>query len=213
MRIFAVIRRPTEAGNIVNQCIKPNIRNKIFITDSTLHITRKIFEYERKDYEFLASKTYFTTTPEGVLFCSKASDNLFLFYSQDSVKQISINFKHKIPKELRKDWEAIDQGGYNFFVNPPLLHKDYLVFTSPEGDIIMDYVYDTAEGKLFTNDTSNADKLLLTPCASHDDMLISYLDDYGYYQELVDFGFAQGGEEVEEHLQKELPILVFYTLK
>lgn len=206
--IFTYI--PLPGGNGPNM---KQPRNKIFIADSTLHITRKMLEYGEEDYEFLASKTYFTTTPESVLFCSKASDNLFFFHNQDSVTQIRINFKHHIPEKLRKDWEAIDKGGYNFFVNPPLLHKNYLVFASPEGEIIMDYVYDTPEGRLFTNDTANADRLLLTPCASYDNTLISYLDDYSYYQELVDYGFARVGKEVEEHLQNEWPVLVFYTLK
>lgn len=187
-------------------------RYKIFVTDSTLHTVRKYLEYEKEDYEFLGKKTYFSPTSEGVLFSSLGIDDLFLFCGQDSVRRIQVDFSHKIPTELRKDWEAINKGGYNFFVNTPLFCKDYVAFAAPEGEFFMYYLYQMKKGELWVNSTTNAYKMLLPPCASYQGSLISYLDDYSSYEELVEYGFERMDAEFEEHLKAEKPILVFYVL-
>ena len=193
----------------------PNMKQprcKIFVTDTTLHTVRKYMEYKKGDYEFLSKKTYFSPTSEGVLFNSLASDELFLFCGKDSVRRIEVDFSHKIPTELRKDWDAIDKGGYNFFVNTPFFCKNYVTFAAPEGEFIMYYLYNMHNGELWTNSTTNAFKMLLSPCASIQGSLISYLDDYSYYEELVDYGFKRMDAGLEEHLRAEKPILVFYVL-
>lgn len=77
----------------------------------------------------------------------------------------------------------------------------------------MDYVYDVKAGRLSGNDFNNAYKGLLTPLGCDGESLVSYLDDYSYYQELVAHGFARAGEEVESHLKNEGAVLLFYFMR
>ena len=194
---------------------EPNLeqeRCKIFITDSLLHIERSMFEYEKDDYEFIGKMTYFVPTRQGVVFNSMASDDLYLFCGKDSVRRIALNFARKIPLTERTDWEEIQQRGYNYLVNTPLFCGDYMFFSSTEDGMVLDYVYDIRNEHLFTNDRVNAYKGLLTPQAVSHDKVISYFDNFLYYQELVKAGFERAPSEVEEHLKGEKPVLVIYTL-
>ena len=53
----------------------------------------------------------------------------------------------------------------------------------------------------------------MTPLGCDGESLVSYLDDYSYYQELVAHGFARAGEEVESHLKNEGAVLLFYFMR
>lgn len=194
---------------------EPNLKQercKIFITDSLLNIEKQMFEYEKDDYEFIGKMTYFVPTRQGVVFTSMASDDLYLFGGKDSVRRITLDFDRKIPLEKRTDWEEIQQRGYNYLVNTPLFCKHYMFFSSTNDDMILDYVYDVQSQQLYTNDLENAYKGLLTPQAVDRGKVIAYFDNYLYYQELVKAGFERAPSEVEEHLEAEKPVLVFYTL-
>lgn len=186
--------------------------SKIFITDTLLTIKRRMFDYEPGDYEFIGKRTYFTLSEQGIVFSSMASDDFYIWETTDSVARMQINFKNKVPYS-RIDLEEILKGGYNYLVNTPLLCKHYVIFVSPEGRTVLDYVYDLKSQILFTNDIVNTYRGLLTPLAVYGDKLISYLDDYGYYQELVQSGFEKASDVVEKHLKKDNPILIIYTLK
>ena len=188
-------------------------RYKIFITDSLLNTKHKLFKYGRNDYEFIGKMIYFTATSQGIVFCSMASDELFLFFGTDSIKQIAVNFERKIPSQYRQEPDEIDKGEYNYFVKTPLFCKDYMIFSSPDGEFVLDYLYNTKDGCLSTNDRINAYKGLLTPQAVYQDKAFSYLDNYSYYQELVNNGFERAPYHIEKHLKKEKPILILYTLK
>ena len=194
---------------------EPNLKQercKIFITDSLLNIEKQMFEYEEDDYEFIGKMTYFVPTRQGIVFTSMASDDLYLFCGKDSVRRITLDFDRKIPLEKRTDWEEIQQRGYNYLVNTPLFCEDYMFFSSTEDGVILDYVYDVQSQQLYTNDLENAYKGLLTPQAVDRGKVIAYFDNYLYYQELVKAGFERAPSEIEEHLEAEKPVLVFYTL-
>ena len=186
---------------------------KVHITDSLLNVKKRMFEYEEDDYEFIGKMTYFVPTTQGVVFSSMSSDDFYLFCGKDSVRQIALDFARKIPMAHRKDLEEIQQRGYNYLVKTPLFCKDYMLFLSVEDDVVLDYVYDIRNNRLFTNDRMNAYKGLLTPLAvNSENEVIAYFDSYLYYQELVEAGFERATPEVEKHLEEEDPVLLFYTL-
>lgn len=186
-------------------------RYKIFITDPQLNIKKRLFEYNKKDFEFIGKMVYFTTASQGIVFNSMASDDLYIFSETDSIRHIAINFKNKIPSQYRQKLDEIDKGEYNYLIKTPLLCKDYMIFLAPDGEIVLDYLYNSRRGILSTNDRVNAYKGLLTPQTVYQDKVISYLDNYDYYKELVDNGFERASHSIEEHLKEEKPILMLYA--
>lgn len=205
--IFAYIPFKEGAPNM------PQARFKIHITDSLLNVEKQMFAYEESDYECMGKKTYFVPVTQGVVFSSMASDEVYEFCGKDSVRQMTLDFAHKIPAAHRKDLEEIQQRGYSYLVNTPLFCKQYMFFSSPKDGMILDYVYNMQTRQLYTNDLEDAYKGLLTPQVVDGGRVIAYFDNYLYYQDLVQAGFERAPRAVEEHLKAEKPVLVLYTLK
>ena len=185
---------------------------RIFITDKGLNIKRELFAYQEEDYDFLERLTYFTTTSKGVVYGTHSWDDLYLFTSTDSLSRIKVEFKNAIPEKYRKDRDVIMQNGYSYAVTTPLLTDNYACFIIPYEGYSYDYVYDISRQKLSMNDRVNGYKGLCTPVAAHGNKLISYLDSYETYKELVDYGF-ENNEAVAQHLAEENPVLIIYTMK
>ena len=187
-------------------------RHKIFITDKELNIKKRWFEYQEGDYEFIGKRTYFTSADQGIVYSSHSSDDLFLFTSADSLKRIKVEFSKPIPEKYRKDLDAINEGNYNYASATPILCGNYAHFLVAHEGYIYDYLYDIPRRKLSTNDRINAYKGLWAPSTAHGNQLVSYLDNYNIYQELVDYGFEKN-DKAAQHLKNENTILIVYTMK
>ena len=188
-------------------------RYRIFITGRDLKIEKSLLPYEKKTFDFVDRKTYFSSAGQGVLFASASSDDLFVFSGKDSLRRIAVSLGNGIPDRYRQDVTRIKEGGYSYFSATPIWCKNYVACVISCGDYLMDYVYDVKAGRLSGNDFNNAYKGLLTPLGCDGESLVSYLDDYSYYQELVAHGFARAGEEVESHLKNEGAVLLFYFMR
>ena len=188
-------------------------RYRIFITGRDLKIEKSLLPYEKKTFDFVDRKTYFSSAGQGVLFASASSDDLFVFSGKNSLRRIAVSLGNGIPDRYRQDVTRIKEGGYSYFSATPIWCKNYVACVISCGDYLMDYVYDVKAGRLSGNDFNNAYKGLLTPLGCDGERLVSYLDDYSYYQELVAHGFARAGEEVESHLKNEGAVLLFYSMR
>lgn len=207
--IFAFI--PLEGG-------RPNLSQppyKILITDRDFEITDKHLKYEQDEYEFMgnANGTYFTQTKDGIVFSSMASDSFMIFYDGDSLKQKTIDFAEKIPDEFRKDRKKILENEYNFMLQTPILCKNYMAFEISVGDNIFSYIYDENAGCFHGNAEVSSHNYLFEPITSYKNQLVSYLDNYSLYEEVVETGFAKASPEIERHLKNEGAILILYTMR
>lgn len=186
---------------------------KILITDKYLEITDKYLKYEKGDYEFIGKTTFFTQAEKGIVFSSMASDTFILFSSKDSLEYTAINFKDKIPDKFRKERKKILDYEYNFLLKTPLLCKDCIEFEISVGDNIGSYIYDKNTGCFHGNAEISSYNYLFEPIASYRNQLISYLDNYSLYEEVVETGFTKASSSIEHHLQNEGAILIFYTIR
>lgn len=187
--------------------------NKIFITDKNFEITRKYFKYKPDEYEFIGKNTYFTTMEDGVNFSSMDLDNFTIFYNEDSLRHIAVDFADKIPENYRKDRKKILEGGYNFIYQTPIFCKGYVTFEFSVGDNLISYVYDEVNQTFLSNAEISSYNYLFQPITSYKNQLVSYLDNYSLYEEVAETGFDKAPAEIERHLQNEGAVLMFYTMR
>lgn len=186
---------------------------KIFITDKNLAVTKKYLKYEPEEYEFIGRPCYFSSTKDGVIFNSMDSDTFTIFFTEDSVKQVAIDFADKIPDKYRKDRHKILEGGYNFISQVPIACNNYLAFDFSVGDNIMSYIYDGNAGYFRGNADISSYNYLFPPIAGYKNQLVSYLDNYSLYEEVAGTGFTKASPVIENHLKNEGAILIFYTMR
>lgn len=205
--IFAFI--PMDGG-------KPNMEQppyKVLVTDRNLEITNRYFKYEKDECEFIGRRTYFTSMKDGVVFSSMDADTFTVFFSADSLKRVAIDFADKIPDKYRSDRKKILENGYNYISQVPFLCKNYMAFEFSVGDNLISYIYDENAGCFFSNADISSYNYLFQPIASYQNRLVSYLDNYSLYEELVETDFVRASSEIEHHLQNEGAILIFYTMR
>lgn len=205
--IFAFV--PLEGGRL-NMKQPPY---KVLITDRKLQITKKYFEYDKNEYEFLGKNTYLASAQDGVIFNSMSSDDFTIFFTEDSVKRIGVDFSNRIPDKYRNQRKKILEEGYNYISQPPIVCQKYIVFEFSIGDNLISYIYDKKRKQFHSNSYYDCYNYLLDPKASYHDKLISYLDNYSLYEELVESGFARADSLVEQHLRNEGSILMLYTMQ
>lgn len=187
---------------------------KILITDRNLEITNNYFKYEHDEYEVIGRRTpYFASMEEGVVFSSMDADHFTIFYQEDSVKHIAIDFADKIPEKYRRDWKKISENGYNYMAEVPILCKNYMAFEFSVGEDMMNYLYDDNAGCFHGNTYVSSYNYLFHPLASYQNRLVSYLDDPSLYEELTETGFVRASAAIEQHLENEGAILIFYTMR
>lgn len=191
----------------------PQDKYKLFITDKDLNIKKKLLKYTNGEFEFIGRDTYFTESEEGVVFNSVVSDDLYLFVNKDSVRHMKLDISKGIPYGENPALKEVSDEGYNFLSKTPILHKSYLYSFVSEKDRLTDYLYNISSGQLSKNDYIHALKGLLTPLTAAGDYLLSYLDDYSLYKNLVDNGFERADETVEKHLTNEGAVILKYKLK
>ncbi|MCR2007934.1 6-bladed beta-propeller [Bacteroides acidifaciens] len=204
--IFAFV--PLEGGQI-NMKQPPY---KVWITDRELQITKKYFEYGKGEYEFVGKNTYFVPVQDGVIFNSMSSDDFTVFFAEDSVKRIGIEFSNRIPDKYRNERKKIFEDEYNYISQTPIICKNYVVFEFSVGDNLISYIYDKNMGRFYSNAYIDSYNYLFQPETSYQDKLVSYLDNYSLYEELVRSGFTRANPTVEQHLKNEGSILMFYTM-
>ena len=204
--IFAFV--PLEGG-VLNM---KQLSCKVWITDRNLQIKKKYFEYHKNEYEFIGKNIYFIPMQDGVIFNSMSSDDFTIFFTEDSVKRIGIEFPNGIPDKYRNERKRIFEGEYNYISQTPIICKDYIAFEFSVGDNLISYIYDTITKRCYGNAYTNSYNYLLQPKASYQDRIVSYLDNYSLYEELVDSGFVKADLTVEQHLRNEGAILMFYTM-
>lgn len=196
--------------------VKINMRQspyKIFVTDKNLEITHKYFKYEPDEYEFIGKLTYFTSMDDGVVFSSMDLDDFTIFFTADSLKHIAINFADNIPDKYRKDRKKILENGYNYISQTPILCKSYISFEFSVGDNLLSYIYDENTGCFLSNSEVSSYNYLFQPIARYQNCLVSYLDNYSLYEEVVETGFVRAPSAMEQHLQNEGAILIFYEMR
>lgn len=190
-------------------------RYKVWTTDSDFSIKRQYFPYEANESEFMGHNgVYFTPVKNGVAFSSLSSDYYTIFYPDDSLEYVKIDFANKIPDELRSETHKILEGTYNFLPSTPLFCKNYVLFEISVDDTFMDYLYNEATETFSGNAPINSYHFLLHPVTTTDIQFVSYLNDPILYKELVDSGFMRMSLEQEDHLiENEGSVLVFYTMR
>lgn len=204
--IFAYI--PSQGG-------KPNMDQppyRIFITDKELNIKNKLLRYADDDFEFIGQRTYLSFSDNKVAFHSAESDTVYFFSGKDSVSRIAIDFENKIPSQHRHDLELVKEKGYWYLFNTPICNKHYMTMRVSQDEYLIDYIYNPATQQFLSNGFSNTHNFLLSPQAVHQEQFVSYLDDYFLYQDLVEYGFTRASKAIEQHLEKEGAVLLFYTL-
>lgn len=205
--IFAYVPLSTGAINMSQESYR------IFVTDRELNIVRKWLPYEESDHDIIGQRTYFTSAPQGILFHSISSDDLYLFTGKDSLSRIAVNLSSAIPEEAKHDERKIKEGDYSFIPFTPVWCKDYVACVVSKGDFLYDYVYNVKKGQLSGNDTQNAYKIFCTPLGSIGNRFVAYLDDYSLYEDMVGEGFSPADKATEEHLRNEGLVLMLYDMR
>lgn len=141
----------------------------------------------------------------------EATDNSDVFGVSKMI--IKIDFADKIPDEFRKERKKILENEYNFMLQTPILCKNYMAFEISVGDNIFSYIYDENAGCFHGNAEVSSYNYLFEPITSYKDQLVSYLDNYSLYEEVVETGFAKASPEIERHLKNEGAILILYTMR
>lgn len=192
---------------------KEQLPYKVWVTDKNMQIKNKYFKYEEDEYEFIGKTTYFTTMQDGIVFSSMGSDDFTLFFTGDSLKNIAINFANRIPDKFRREKNKILENGYNYISQTPIVCKKYIAFEFGVKDNTLSYIYDENAKRFFTNTDIDSYNYLFQPIATYQNQLVSYVDNYSIYEELIETGFVRADTVIENYLKEEGAILIFYSMR
>ncbi len=190
-------------------------RHRIFITDEKLNIHTSLLKYSNKDVDPVGKRNYLVENEYDIVFHWVGSDVISIFSKADpqSIEHIFVDFgANKILPKYRPDLHRIDEIGYNYILDTPVISDRYVSLDVSLGEYNETFLYDRIIGQLF--DQKDVDPILFPyPNGYSDGKYYTLLNSIMQYHALVDGGFPEADELVESHLKRDGTTMIVYHMK
>lgn len=194
----------------------PNkLRYRLFFTDGDLNITKKLFPYKENEIDPLGKMTYFSLSKEGIVFHWYGANYFSVIdrVESDSIKIVAVDFGDKeIPDEYKGNMEKINQGGYYYMGETPVVNANYIAFEISNPNSSDCYLYSINDDMMKRNYEDESMGMPFPLCVDEQGRFIYLLNSFGEYEVLVNHGFPRASKEVEAHIKDDgLTILRYVT--
>lgn len=204
---------------------------RVFITDKNLKIIDEILQTTKDDYCLLYTKTAFSKTEDQIIFSRYAKDEIVLFDKNDYKKREYLTMDFGNYTASTEDKTDNDRLGETKHLIPPIYmqnnvligninlpakqqNNDFWRYGSFAYDLKEDQIYSNSPiEELLSGQKQIADKFVLPLCGIIDNQMVTLLDSYVRYDELIKLGFPPAPAAMKEQFDNGETLLVLYTIK
>lgn len=204
---------------------------RVFITDENLNPIDEILQTTKDDYCFLSTITAFSKTEDQIIFSRYAKDEIVLFDRNDYKKREYLTMDFGDYTASIEDKIDDDRLGETKYLIPPVYMQNNLLIGNinvPAKQQYNDFwrygsfVYDLKEDQIYSNilieellsgQKPMADKFMLPLCGVIGNQMVTLLDSYVRYDELLKLGFPPAPAAIKKQFDNGETLLVLYTLK
>ncbi len=163
----------------------------------------------------VGKRNYLVENEYDIVFHWVGSDVISIFSKADpqSIEHIFVDFgANKILPKYRPDLHRIDEIGYNYILDTPVISDRYVSLDVSLGEYNETFLYDRIIGQLF--DQKDVDPILFPyPNGYSDGKYYTLLNSIMQYHALVGGGFPEADELVESHLKRDGTTMIVYHMK
>ncbi len=201
-----------------------------FITNDKFEKTNYTLPTTDENYCELSTINAFTQTADKIVYTTYANDSIYIFDRKSPslpVTKIALDFgKHHIKGDARSNSEELSSYMHSSgaaYLYGDLLISDVNIPTQQQADYFMygSYLYNMDTEMVYLN--ARMEDVLSSTVPVPDnyvfwfagvvgDEIVSQIESYDRYQELVKLGMKRAPENIEQQLEKGEPILVFHRL-
>ena len=216
-------------GNFIFYSDNRSGQAAIHIANRDLKIIDELLHYSEDDYSSIATLSAFTESKDKIVFSCYANDTIVVFDKKshlDPIRYVVDFGSHSLSKIDKSNRTSMNEAKY---ILPPVYITDNMMI----GDVNLPYpvgndywmygafAYNMSTNQMYQNGKIDEilsskipmeDKLILPIEGVANNEIISMIDDYERYQELVKLGFPAAPKHIEQQLKEAEPLLVFYRL-
>ena len=216
-------------GNFIFYSDNRSGQAAIHIANRDLKIIDELLHYSEDDYSSMATVSAFTESKDKIVFSSYANDTIVVFDKKshlDPIRYVVDFGNYRLSKMEKSNQSSMNEAKY---ILPPVYITDNMMI----GDVNIPYpvgndywmygafAYNMSTNQLYQNGKIDEilsgkipmeDKLILPIEGVANNEIISMIDDYERYQDLVKLGFPTAPKHIEQQLKEAEPLLVFYKL-
>ena len=217
-------------GNFIFYSDNRSGQAAIHIANRDLKIIDELLHYSEDDYSSMATVSAFTESKDKIVFSSYANDTIVVFDKKshlDPIRYVVDFGNYRLSKMEKSNQSSMNEAKY---ILPPVYITDNMMI----GDVNIPYpvgndywmygafAYNMSTNQLYQNGKIDEilsgkipmeDRLILPIEGVANNEIISMIDDYERYQDLVKLGFPTAPKHIEQQLKEAEPLLVFYRLK
>lgn len=217
-------------GNFIFYSDNRSGQAAIHIANSELKIIDELLHYSEDDYSSMATLSAFTESRDKIVFSCYANDTIIVFDKKshlDPIRYVVDFGNYRLLKTDKSNRTSLKEAKY-------ILSPVYITDNMMIGDINLPYpigndywmygafAYNMSTNQMYQNGKIDEilrekiameDKLVLPIEGVANNEIISMMDDYERYQDLVKLGFPAAPKYIEQQLKEAEPLLVFYSLK
>ena len=216
-------------GNFIFYSDNRSGQAAIHIANRDLKIIDELLHYSEDDYSSMATVSAFTESKDKIVFSCYANDTIVVFDKKshlDPIRYVVDFGNYRLSKMEKSNQSSMNEAKY---ILPPVYITDNMMI----GDVNIPYpvgndywmygafAYNMSTNQLYQNGKIDEilsgkipmeDKLILPIEGVANNEIISMIDDYERYQDLVKLGFPTAPKHIEQQLKEAEPLLVFYKL-
>ena len=210
---------------------KPSLGGGTFITNKKFEIIEELTPITENNYCLLSTQNAFTQNENSIIFSSYAKDTIVVFDRKSyttPARYYAVDFGDF--KATKSDKRDFDQLGATKHLVPPVYvfgnriigntnvptdaKANYFMYGSFAYDMLGKQTYLNANIEDILDKKTALDTKLVFPLEGIvGNEIVSILNSYDKYPELVELGFPKAPQHIESQLAEGEPILVFYRLR
>lgn len=191
-------------------------RYRLFLTDKELHLVKKLFPYKKGSTDPIGKTVYFSSSPQEIIFHWCGADYFITMNRSgcDSIKITSVDFEDKqIPAKYRENIEKIDEGGYCYIYNTPVVNKDIIALDIMSQEFSACYLYVVKENMVKKGYDEDALVMMYPSCVDREGRFIYVMNSPDEYDMFVNNGFPRASVKVEEHIANGGSVVLYYVTR
>ncbi len=191
-------------------------RYRLFLTDKELNVVKKLFPYKKGSTDPIGKTVYFSSSPQEIIFHWCGVDYFVTMnrFERDSIKITSVDFGDKqIPAKYRENIEKMDEGGYCYIYNTPVVNKDVIALDIMSRDFSACYLYVVKENMVKKGYDEDAWVMTYPSCVDRQGRFIYVMNSPDEYDMFVNNGFPRASAKVEEHIVNGGSVVLYYVTK
>ena len=190
-----------------------SMRYRVIITDSSLKISDRYFEYEKNEYDGFSYRNYFSIDGEYIVYSSLNIDGFTFFNRRDGSLRCTteLSYNHRLDKNDRHDYDYEKTKKYTYATGHTIKCGNICIIPLNVNNSVCNYCFFPEENVI---EKGNAyDIPVFGVVASSKPYLIANWETAGVYNAAISRGIPKASSDIESKIEKGYPYLVFYEIE